>query len=177
MDLLSALPALTPLPAALCFTDTVGAQAQSASGRADYNLLATWTGEACSGSTDSGWSLSRWKGVTCEGGRVISLNLTGLGASGPLSVLGSLTAVTDLILHDNNFQGVHSRASLCRACSLLLDCSHPPAHESQARCLCTPGEICPALRTCSSSTTASMVGCPGALLLPRFMQLSIWARW
>lgn len=115
-------PGLTLLPDALRVSDSVGAQAQSANGSADYDALGSWTGEACRGNADSGWSSSQWEGITCKGGRVLSVNLTGLGASGPLSVLGSLTAVTDLILYGNKFQGVHSSASLCTLCLLLQVC-------------------------------------------------------
>ena len=67
------------------------------------SLLDTWAGgAACS----SGVTLSSWEGVTCSAdGRVASLNLSSLGASGRLEALSPLTALTDLRLASNNFSG------------------------------------------------------------------------
>ena len=63
----------------------------------------TWVGEAACSSRDAGLS---WEGVTCSAdGRVASLNLSALGASGPLEALSPLTALTDLRLASNNFSG------------------------------------------------------------------------
>ena len=65
--------------------------------------LDTWAGEAaCS----SGAEHASWEGVTCTAdGRVASLNLSAMGASGPLEALSPLTALTDLRLASNNFSG------------------------------------------------------------------------
>ena len=65
--------------------------------------LDTWAGEAA---CRSAVAHSSWEGVTCSAeGRVASLNLSALGASGPLDALNPLTALTDLRLASNNFAG------------------------------------------------------------------------
>ena len=64
--------------------------------------LASWTGnEVCS----SGRSATQWEGITCLGGRVAAVNLTGLGVSGPLDAIGQLTGLSSLSLWNNSFTG------------------------------------------------------------------------
>jgi len=81
---------------------TSALKTQSASGN---DPLATWTGEACDSKTDSGRYNSQWTGVTCLGSRVVGLNLTALGATGRLEILGQLTELTVLKLFGNSFLG------------------------------------------------------------------------
>ena len=51
------------------------------------------------------FNFSFWDGITCTNGRVTSMNLSGYGASGPLELLGPLTAVYELNLYNNSFEG------------------------------------------------------------------------
>ena len=60
---------------------------------------ATWQGAVCSGNT------TVWKRISCQGGRVTSVDLSSLGASGPLEGLGNLTSLTNLRLDSNQFSG------------------------------------------------------------------------
>ena len=48
---------------------------------------------------------SNWAGITCTNGRVTSVDLPGYGMSGPLELLGPLTAVDQLFLNNNSFEG------------------------------------------------------------------------
>jgi len=72
--------------------------------------LETWTGGAVCG---GGGVSSRWQGIACADGRVVALNLSGLGASGRLGALGPLTALTDLQLSGNNISGGAQLQSFC----------------------------------------------------------------
>ena len=51
------------------------------------------------------FNFSSWTGITCTSERVTSIDLSGYGASGPLELLGPLTAVYELVLRNNSFQG------------------------------------------------------------------------
>ena len=61
----------------------------------------------------SGGASSRWQGITCADGRVAALNLSGLSASGPLDIVGPLTALTDLQLSGNNISGEAQQLPFC----------------------------------------------------------------
>lgn len=74
---------------------------QGAGGEANSTGPA-WTGDrACSNNT------SYWPGINCTDGRVTSLDLSNLGARGPLELLSPLTALNSLVLVNNSFAGVH----------------------------------------------------------------------
>ena len=99
--------------------------AQGPGGSANSDPLATWTGgPACNGSADSyGWSVTTWKGVQCKDGRVATLDLPGLGASGPLEGLVDLTAITTLSLPQNKFSG-----ALAKCCCVFMRCAFKVSH-------------------------------------------------
>ena len=61
----------------------------------------SWTGEVCSAP-----DTTSWKGVTCVGSRVASVNLYNTGASGSIDGFGQLTALSELWLGKNRFSGV-----------------------------------------------------------------------
>ena len=69
--------------------------------------LDTWAGEAACSREGA---QSSWEGISCSAdGRVASLNLSAMGASGPLEALSPLTELTDLRLASNNFSGAALR--------------------------------------------------------------------
>ena len=63
--------------------------------------------------------------MSCQGGRVTALDLTGFNASGPLEGFGLLTALTDLRLAYNRFSGARERVSGSRQPQQLGGFPHP----------------------------------------------------
>lgn len=138
---------------------------QSARDAAAYRE--SWRGEACQNQSIPG---NRWTGIGCAEGRVTEVRLSG-GARGSLDGFGQLTALSELHLDSNRFNGKSPSTCLHRILRGWV-----PAYVLSCRCL--PGlhwACAPTTPPCQAQERGMMTTCTGTSLCTMWLLVALTA--